>query len=168
MQKYYKITKYLEKIKYVTTILLLLYFVFLATQSVTYLINGSDICEVINCTNISKDSIVGNILPTYLMMMLFILVIFVCSMLKGSLTSKKVKIYVEYLIIALPTIYLIGFNFEYISNFMTCFIVVMLYILLVHSINFINSRILNLYSLAVGEVKENKKEKGENKNARKR
>ena len=152
MRCYYSIAKFLDKLKIVLSILVLLYMICLAFNTIRSLLMGFNSCVGLNCIFNDSKMIEYDIFHTcYTFLMLSVLCVFICSF-NHNITKRMDINMVIIFIILLPTVYLIVFGFKYqINNIIVYFSTLFICICSILIIHVINNRIFYLYEIATGK-----------------
>ena len=178
MQKYYKLSNILKSLRYWLSIAIVLFLVFMSTQMIVVLIKGISLpAEFI-------DEVVCDVLPFYSISFSMLLMFLSTLVMFRKISFADLKNYMGHFIYMMPMFYLILLNMRYLGTQWIVIIAFFLYLILSIIVRLLSERITELYEIATGEkdevddnkkevneveVKmENKKRKGENKNARKR
>lgn len=164
MQKYYRIAGILKTIEYIFTISLFIYFTFLSTQMLIDLLNNATLSNILNDKFIRTNILINNLLIFYSIIFAIFVSILICLLIKGKVGVAEIKRNIIIIIFLMPTIYLMFLSLQFPSNLIISILVLIIYNLLIHVINFLNNKIVSLYEIAIGsnnvkpiEMKERKR-----------
>ncbi|MBE5820839.1 MAG: hypothetical protein E7310_08610 [Clostridiales bacterium] len=160
MRNYHKISEVLKIFKYVLMIALTFYCVVICTNSLFCLYDKFICCdEVIDLLTFInfKDFVLDIYIAT------FIITSFVVLYFgrKNKYSRKKFISILMNNLLFLPISALLIYNFVVLGSLMTNFYLLVVFVVIMFIINQLTTRVDKLYSIAVGEVNENRK--GDNK-----
>ena len=152
MQNYYKFAKLLLNFRYLLSVVICVYIIWLSLNTLTRLILGFNICTITNCYALSPIEVVREIYPTCSLILIGFTFAFVVLIYKQKIKCNRPLEVFMVVIALLPTLYLILFGFKYrINNITSCSTIVLIYLFIETLITYISNRIINLKKIAVGE-----------------
>lgn len=189
MQKYYKFLEFLKKSNEWLKYIMIFYFILVATLTIIGLSNG-EYSNLIFSLDESMFTAISKVIEIYVLSYAIGLLIFIIGVRLGIHEWKKEKDFMMKVLVSTPLIYLVYINMKFINNAIFNITIIVIYLLIVNIIYIFTEKIEYLHGVATGkvnlvdevetecqiidkdviinEVKENKKDKGEKKSARKR
>lgn len=161
MQIYHVISEVLKIISKILIAFIVIYIVYLSTNSLKYLWNNNLINYQIT------ENLDDFIFNTYIITLIVELFVIGYFTYKNKYSISKIFKLIILCILLLPVAVLINYNFNLLNSFMSSFYLIVVLVLIMLSIKFFTMKIDNLYKIAVEGSKNNKDRKGEFKNGRK-
>lgn len=162
MQFYKKISFALKIVKKITLICLIIYILFLSTNTIFYLANHSREISLNHLIDIKKFTY-----NTYKITFIMMLFVVGYSSVRNKYSFSKIVSIIGLCLLFLPISILLNYNFTIMNSLMRSFYLVVIIAVMVIIIDFLTKKIDELYSVAVGSKDETKKGKGEKNYARK-
>lgn len=162
MRCYYKVSLILKVIKKILILGLLIYCLYLSTNTIFCLFDRFNCCHnnqlLINLVDIKKF-----VFNTYIIT--FIILLFVVFYLsrKNKYNAEKMSSVIIEILLFLPTSSLLTYNFMLLESLMRSFYLFIVFVVIVLSINFVTDKIDRLYGIAIGSTEEHKNRKGDKK-----
>lgn len=171
MRSYHKLSIVLKNIKYVLLLGVIIYCLYLSTNTIFCLFDKLGCCndELTLLSMIDLRKFVFNTYTITFIMMLFVVLYYGK---RNKLSMKKIIAIIGMSLLFLPISALLNYNFMILGSLMCSFYLFVVTVVIVLSIDFIRNKIDKLYELAVGgkeEVNEvDKNRKGDNKKCKRK
>lgn len=171
MQNYHKLSITLKYIKYLLILGLIIYGVYLSTNTIFCLFDKMICCDndmiLLSLINIKKF-----VFNTYIMTFVIFLFLVVYFGIRRKLNLKQILKLILVSLTFLPMSALLNYNFMILGSLMRSFYLVVVVAVIILSIDYILKRINRLYDLAVNEtavnIVVNKNGKGDNRKCKKK
>lgn len=167
MRIYHKISMTLKVFKNLLIAGLFIYCLFLSTNTIFCLFDRLNCCQNAQSLTNSVD-LKKFVFDTYIITFIMMLFVVFYFSRKNKYSVKKIGSAIIGNLLFLPISALLTYNFMLLGSLMRSFYLLVVFVVIVVSINFLTNKIDKLYGIAVGSTKEHKNRKGDNKVCKKK